>query len=176
MCSLWTILDNNLKCIPPTMCKITHPQQIQPTGAFYEWGGGGGGFFFFFILFNGVAWNQIYGNTSTSVSELLRKCFEIKQLSHCQTWYVKRGRRQPRRTGVKVKGRPGSHLGSADDAQRHSIGSNSAECIRAVWFGLRWRFGIMKNSPKPSCDFKILEHLFEKLHKLRSFAWTDPYF
>lgn len=104
MCSLWTILDNNLKCIPPTMCKITHPQQIQPTGAFYEWGAAGVGFLFFSSFFlGGVAWNQIYGNTSTSVSELLRKYFEIKQLSRCQTWYVKRGRRRrPRRTGVRV--------------------------------------------------------------------------
>lgn len=38
MCSLWTILDNNLKCIPPSMCKITYPQQTQLTGAFYERG------------------------------------------------------------------------------------------------------------------------------------------
>lgn len=62
--------------------------------------------FFFFLHFlgggGGVTWNRIYGNTSTSVSELLRKYFEIKQLSHCQTWYVKRGRRRPRWTGVRV--------------------------------------------------------------------------
>lgn len=80
MCSLWTILDNNLKCIPPAMCKITHPQQIQPTGAFYEQGEGGHSFLFFSR--RRFACNQICG--CTSVSELLRKYFEMKQLLHCQ--------------------------------------------------------------------------------------------
>lgn len=79
MCSLWTILDNNLKCIPPPVCKITHPQQIQPTGAFYEQGEGGHSFFFF--PGGGL---RVIKSVGAHLSELLRKYFEMKQLLHCQ--------------------------------------------------------------------------------------------
>lgn len=78
------------KSIPPSLRTTTHPQQTPLTGAFYERGR---------LLFQ-VAWNQIYGNTSTSVFELLRKYFEIKQLSRCQTWDVKTRHRPEMGVGV----------------------------------------------------------------------------
>lgn len=74
MCGLWTILDNNLKCIPPSTCKITHPQKTRLAFLFH------------------VACNQMYGYTSTSVSELLNKYFELKQpFGAVKHGFVKRG-------------------------------------------------------------------------------------
>lgn len=72
-----------------------------------------------------VAWNQIYGNTSTSVSELLSKYFEIKQLWRCQTQYVKRGARLRWVLECETERETQQRAQQCWPCTSHSIGSNS---------------------------------------------------